>query len=456
MRSLIEATSRFDHIHPHIDLDADAMRDVVRNALPTEGNYDEVLFYFSGHGVTIGQDLFFCGTSYDADRPNQTGLAYSELMDLFRAVTPKLLVTIIDACSSGALLVKGDRPLVPVSKDGLRGILQFSSSLDNQVSLGGEKLSAFTHAFLEASVRKRDGVVYYTDIANALRDDFIGNDDQTPFFVNQGTGREILVDDAQKLASVREALVEWRRPETGDGDTDRDDSQRDERDELVVVAASTPKQLLLAAEKNMAGHDEAEALIGNLFDGVLAKFSDSEFAEFFTMTTVEHADFREQVIREFMIRVLSRETRPDRLVVAEIIRTKKKLSQWEQATLSIMDAYSAFNSDITENYTLNLNCTLSRAQLKITLVPKLKSLKQIQLVLSCAPSIERCYVFELMSEHSRLDWDKFDIEGREIVRRWYKMEWGKSVDFLAGKICDALSQTILDHIEATAARLGDK
>jgi hypothetical protein len=46
---------------------------------------------------------------------------------------------------------------------------------------------------------KTEGVVFYTDIINTLRDEFIDNNLQTPFFVSQHTGREQFVDDAKRL-----------------------------------------------------------------------------------------------------------------------------------------------------------------------------------------------------------------------------------------------------------------
>lgn len=455
MQALFQATGRFENIYAYSDLDADAMRNAVRDALPTDGIHAEVMFYFSGHGFQSGPELYFCGTRFDSSRPNQTGLPHSELMDLFRAVGPEVLVTVIDACFSGALLVKGDRPLLPVAKDGLRHVLQFSSSLDDQTSLGGEQLSAFTRAFLEASVRKTEGAVYYTDIKNTLRDDFITNDEQTPFFVNQGTGREIFVDDASKLDVFRQELSNRWHLKANVHDNDVGGDIENSGSDLVVVEPLTPMQMLVAAEERMGGPELAEQMIDSLFDGLLAKFNESEFAEFFTTATREHATFQESITREFMIRVLSRETRPDRLVTAEIKRSRKKLSPWEQATMGIVGAMSAFNQEWTENYTLELNCAMSRAQLKLTLTPKFKALQQLQLVLSCAPSLDQFYVFEMVTQHLRTDWEGFDEEGQEIVRRWYKLEWGADLEFLVTKICDALTKAVMDHIEATTNRLGE-
>lgn len=275
--ALLRATDRFDEIFSHVNLDADKMRNAVRDALPVEEEYDEIFFYFSGHGWHNSNDLYLCGSAFDSARPNETGLSHHDLTDLFRAATPKILISVFDTCFSGAPLVKG-APLVPeVVKNGLQNVLQFSSSLYDQTSLGGEKLSEFSRAFLEASVRKNEGVVYYTDIKNALRDDFIGNNDQTPFFVNQGTGRERLVDDANKLVDFRRELQSrWLGV-----DEIEDEDQTEAGEELVEVKPLTPLQMLDAAENRVGGPEEADHLIAQVFSGIVESFDNSEYSDFY-------------------------------------------------------------------------------------------------------------------------------------------------------------------------------
>jgi len=447
MTALVEATGRFDGIHARSDMDAGAMRDLLRNTLSPGAGHDEIFFYFSGHGAQIGGELYYCGTTFDGGRPNETGVSHSEVLNLLRPASPKLLVKVIDACYSGALLVKSERPAHPVAKEGFRNILQFSSSKDDQTSWGGERLSAFTRAFLEASVRKADGTVYYTDIANTLRDDFLENDDQTPFFFNQGTGREALVSDATVLASFKDRLAtEWGISTSLGADPASPVPS-------PPPAAPTFEELLARAEQRMTSPEGANALIGKIFDGVMAKFDASGFAGIFEKDVSEHSYYSEPTAEEFMIRVLARETRPDRLVTAEIERVKKRASPWDIGASALAMAMSP---EWTEEYALSLNCSLDRAQLRVSLTPKYRSLQQLKLVLSCAPSLEHCYLFELVTLHPRTDWEKFSSSGTEAVRRWYKLEWSQSVDHVVQKICDGLTKSIQDHITATAKRLSDE
>lgn len=446
MQALVEATGRYEVVRGITDLDGDAMREAIRQALPPDGCHDEVLFYFSGHGAQIEGEFYYCGIGFDASRPNETGMSHSELHNLLRAAETKLLVKIIDACFSGTLLVKGDRQPLPMQKEGFRYVLQFSSSLDDQTSFGGEPLSAFTRAFLEASVRKTEGAIYYTDVANTLRDDFLGNNEQTPFFVSQGTGREVLVDDAVKLAAFRETLkTHWSAQEV-QGDADEEEGATGA---TIVAEPMSLKELLVAAEERMGGPQDAKKLIDTLFDGVLTRFQIGEFGELFECTTTEHSSFYEPTVHDFMVRVLVREPRHDRLVTAEIKREQKRPTSWGAWAAPLM----MLNPEWTEHYNLELNCALERAQLRFTLTPRYRALQQLVLVLSCAPSLERCYVFEMVTQNPRTDWDNFGTEGREVVRRWYKLHWDEALDGLIEKICDALENAVRENVQETTARL---
>lgn len=455
MKALVEATGRYTTIRTVSDKSADGMRDALREAILPDGRYQEILFYFSGHGAQIGSEFYFCGTDFDAERPNQTGLSNSELHDICRAAKPELLVKVVDACASGTLLIKSDREAVPFKKDGLKSVIQFSSSLQEQNSFGGDPLSEFTRAFCDASIRKTEGPVYYSDVINILRDEFIENDEQTPFFVAQGTGRELLVDDAEKLQPFREEYqARWSATSGGqDGEAQEDGAGSRE---LVSSEPPSTMELLMAAEEKMGSPDVAKAMIDRLFDGVLNRFKLGELADIFELETAEHADFREPTARDLIIKVLARESRPDNFVRAEIKRVKRKPSPFDRLTTSLATSMMMLDPEWTEQYDLELNCRLERAQLVLTLTPKFRTLRRLVLVLSCAPSLERCYIFEVLTQHARTDWDGFDYEGSEIVRRWYKVSWDESVDGIIEKVAAALEQTVRTHVNSAAARLSDE
>jgi hypothetical protein len=74
---------------------------------------------------------------------------------------------------------------------------------------------------------------------------------------------------------------------------------------------------------------------------------------------------------------------------------------------------------------------------------------QIRLVVTCAPSLEFCYVFEIGTEHRLRDFGEFDDEGHESVRRWYKCRWSENTDGLVTKIAARLRELVREHLGAT-------
>jgi Caspase domain len=199
MRALVDATGRYQAVVELVDVDANSMRGAIRSALNTNSRCEEVLFYFSGHGGVVRTEFFLYGTEFNEKRPHETGLAHTELQDLLRSISPTLVVSVIDACNAGTALVKSNPFNLMPTKEGFRNYIQFASSLATQNSAAGYPLSRFTRAFCDACLRKTEGPIYYSEVMSTLRDDFIDDEDQTPFFVSQGTGRETLADDANVL-----------------------------------------------------------------------------------------------------------------------------------------------------------------------------------------------------------------------------------------------------------------
>jgi|HubBroStandDraft_4_1064222.scaffolds.fasta_scaffold635254_1 hypothetical protein len=82
-----------------------------------------------------------------------------------------------------------------------------------------------------------------------------------------------------------------------------------------------------------------------------------------------------------------------------------------------------------------------------------RCLRRFVLVVSCAPSLEFCYVMEMLTQHSLRDWGQFDTNGTEVVRRWYKMHWTDNCDGLIGKIFDKLRSVVQESVDAAAQAL---
>ena len=89
--------------------------------------------------------------------------------------------------------------------------------------------------------------------------------------------------------------------------------------------------------------------------------------------------------------------------------------------MALADWYD--DEQYVEMYDLELNCKMSRAQLRVTLTPKFSTLQRIVLIVTCAPSLEICYVFEIATQHMLHDFGKYDVDGTKAVQRWYKFNW---------------------------------
>ena len=307
MQELLAATDRYSNIEVIENADSDSLKARVRSEISRHKPIGELFFYFTGHGCQRDDDFYYCATGFDHKHPNTTGISTSELHDLLRIAGADLVVKVVDACNSGTVMVKSGRGFIPNKAHDFRNFVQISSCLDSQNSLTGNPLSLFTEKFRESALRKTEGEVYYTDIVYALRDEFIENDEQTPFFVSQGTGREQFVDNAKRFDALR-AVVLAQRPS----------SPQSERDDQEIDSASlTFPELLAAVESRSATPEKIESFVDVLFDGLQERVSNNDFSDFFEIDFEEHPDFVEESTEGFIIKVLSTEYRSDGFVTAE-------------------------------------------------------------------------------------------------------------------------------------------
>jgi len=166
---------------------------------------------------------------------------------------------------------------------GLTNLIQIASCLDSQESLTGDPLSFFTETFRAAALRKETGIVYYSDIVEFLRDEYLHNSNQTPHFISQWTGREQFVDDAQRLDSLRRKLHEEEpavlEPLTTTGTT------------MTRALATSPLEVLRAAESLVITPDRLASFVDKLFDTLSERLAHHPFDDTFELQIAEHADF---------------------------------------------------------------------------------------------------------------------------------------------------------------------
>ena len=445
MKELLEATKKYSNIRVVEDSKADTIKSAMRAAFQDTISTEELFFYFTGHGYQHESDFYLCGSDFDSRRPNETGISTDELHNLLRLATANLVVKVIDACNSGTLLVKSDIPIQARAPQGFQNLIQISSCRESQNSMAGETLSVFTEEFRAAALRKDEGVVYYTDIVNSLRDTFIQNDEQTPFFVFQVTGREVFVEDAHLLDDLRGRVTAALAPETDDGQNQPESPP----------SPRTLRTLLEIAEQKAASPDLIRSFVNAFFDSLIQRISAEEFSDFFDLEVTEHSYFEEATTEAFIIRVLVRQNRFDDFVTASVKRERTRNPLSMMGT-SLWLGMFGDDQGFQDVYDLRLNCTMDRAQIKFTLTPKYHSLKKLVMVVSCAPSLHHCYIFEMGTQHNLVDFNEFSEEGSETVRRWYKLPWSDSPAGVVEKVATKLQQMVREHLEQTEKRLSDE
>ena len=444
MKELLEATKKFAGIRTVENATADTIKAKVRQAIDESSSTDELFLYFSGHGYQHESGFYLCATDFDSKRPNATGLSIDELHALLRLADANLVVKVIDACNSGTPLVKAEPQFQIHDKQGFKNIIQISSCREDQNSATGQPLSLFTEKFRAAALRKTEGAVYYTDIVSSLRDTFIHNDDQTPFFVFQVTGRESFVDDAHRLDALRDQVTADVPVAAG----------TEPEEEEPSVPAQSLQELLAIAEEKSATPEIIDAFTISFFDILKRKVLTDEFSEFFEIDVVEHSNFEEPTTDGFISRVMSREDRMDEFVTASAKRERSR-NPWSMLGTSMWLGLFGDDEQYREVFDLRLNCEMKQAQVRFAMTPKFNSLRKVVLVVTCAPSLHRCYIFEMGTQHKLSDFQKYESEGNEAIRRWYKLEWTDDTAGVANKISSRLHDIVREQLEATQERLSE-
>lgn len=443
VEALLGGTGRFGAIHVLVDRDAATLKRELRALAETLTGVDELFFYFSGHGHSENGEFYFCPRDFNDLRPNETGLSHSELIVLAREISPELFVQVVDACQAGAPMIKGDNSFLPELKGGLKKVVRIAACAESETALAGDRLSPFTEKFCRAASRQADGPIFYMDIIASLRDAYLLDAERSPFFTLQASARETFIDDPSLLEHFRSELERrWGEPPP-------------QVNELVAVAEPPlPASLadrLATLELKLAKAGEVQPLINSLFDGLVERLSKETFDDCFDLTTTAHRDFQERATRQFVIRVLTQEKRADEFVTATMTKERRKRRSLYPSIDLAMGLRPEY--DDIEHWDLELNMSLERAQLRITLTPRFASLKRIIQVVTCAPSLEHCYVFELSHAQRRTDWNSFSSEGAELTRRWYKLCWNEDPANLIGKIASELVVDARAVATSTAAQM---
>lgn len=171
---------------------------------------DEVLFYYSGHGILADGQFLFPFSNYHSANKNVSSLSNSRLDGLLRGLSPSNAVKIVDACYSGAQYIKGDSSIQDAmrsSESSFNSLYFFYSSSRSQVSYAGDAYGNFTHSIAKSILNHECKRIRYHDIISFLRDEEF-RPKQRPFYVTQGPATEVFCEVTKSLADlIRESLA---------------------------------------------------------------------------------------------------------------------------------------------------------------------------------------------------------------------------------------------------------
>lgn len=435
MEDLLQATNKYAKIFTYENRKSEDIKLEIRQAIEEMESPKELFFYFTGHGCQIKDDMYLCATDFDPAKPNDTGISTNELHTFLRIPNADLIVKLIDACNSGIPLVKSESPFSAMEKSQFSNFIQMASCLNSQHSFTGVPLSLFTEHFIKAATSKNEGQVFYLDIINRLKDDFLNNDIQTPFFISQGTGREIFAEDAKTFAGFRRSL-----PASAiESKPDIEQANSNHLPEIVDIFQT--------AESDFTNRQAMILFIDNLFDSIKNETTQGLDNTFFDQSVDASSHLDYSFPSEFIVDTLRREPRIDNFVHAEYTRKYKKLNPIYG--FGRFDKYID-DDQVEEIWSIWINCDLPKIQMSIKMKPKFKSLKQIQSLITCAPSLNQCFVFENYYIQELKDFDKYYIPGKNVKNKWHKMKWNDQTNHIARGISKEIENLCHEHVTRMA------
>jgi len=406
MHDLLAATQKFNQIVEFIDQSVSNVEDGLRKLADQENDLDEVFFYFTGHGFSNSNDFYMCFGGFNANSPNTTCLSRTDAYDFVRKFNAELSVFVVDACEAGRNLIKSEfRPSVVELKTSFSNFVQFSSSTDTQSSFAGEEISLFTEKFIRACLLKEEGIIYYLDVENALRDEFLHQEGQTPHFIRQGTSQEMFCNDANRLDDLRSIFFNKSEKEQG-------------VDATPLAACERARIAIDRIEEKIPTAERAQEFINAVFETTLASsIHTPEVVDFFDTRTVKYDEYERVQNKRTVIGLLERRGGSDSFVESDIERKRKRQPF---ASLTALAALGTFGmpDEYDETYNLFNLCGLKGVHVGIYFEPKFMALNRVFSEIVFLPRLTECLILTCNSKERRSGWSSFnEYEG---TKKW---EW---------------------------------
>lgn len=362
----------------------------------------EIFFYFSGHGHSEDNELYYITSNTIFNKINSTSLKNSEMDILFRTLKPSICVKIIDACQSGISYIKDiddgllfQKAMNETKKEFEKCFFMFSS-LKTQSSyvMEDNEMSYFTNSLVEALKNyNNQEYVKYSEISNYMADYFKNIGKQTPFFVTQ-------TDMLDKFIDYNEEVVNFLQ------NINKQEIEKN-KDTNETLKTQIEKKLELCATK-----DEAKELIDTIIDNFnFFSIDDKIINEYF------------EVKKEIDINLIEL---PNKKNIANwIYENKSELNLFAKTKLEELHKskfYSSINlsetlygNDKESNYEFEIMEKDFLNNIRITFTPKSLGLEKYEMDIVIVPSFSKLYVFLTFINNIPITWGDFQYD--------YMNEW---------------------------------
>ena len=293
--------------------------------------------------------------------------------------------------------------------------------METQYSLAGDQVSLFTGEFIKACLHKETGVIYYSDVENALRDAFLGHPSQTPHFIRQGTSQEKFCDDARRLDDLRKEFLSQIN-------TVEEQAEASTHETVFDLA----KAKIEGIDSQVPSKEDAQAFIDGVFEATIKNSSlTPEVTEFFEVRTIKHNDFEHVQNKRSVINLLRRRGGSDSFVESDVERKKRRqpladLGFNTLAALGMPDEYD-------ETFNLYNRCGLGSVHVGIYFEPKYMALSRIFSEIVFLPRLTECLILTCNSKERRSGWGIFnEYEGTKDWK-WSHHAWSDDPAAIASR-----------------------
>jgi Caspase domain len=390
MKRLLEAADKYDEIYENPASDSASVKNLLRSihAKYRGTEVDEIFFYFSGHGTVVDEDFFYCSKDFNENNPSSSGIVNREVDTIFRELSPKTFVKVIDACHSGFKLIKEaislDKALqLPAFKD----YICFCSSMEDQSSFATKDMSYFTKEFIIGASSVKTDQVLYIDIQSHLLDAFRNNPKQHPYFITQWQGTQIFCENSSRVKGMAEKIF------------------RDLKDQGRVPTAPKAVALLEAVKKRDANYvslEAANAAAKDFFDDLAEYKLGDELAALYEVRLQYNEPYEKLPSVNELAKLFDRASVAEDMVEISWAPMRRRLKRAFDLP-GMRDEFETVLAakEIKPKADIKIPWVLLEAR------PRFVSLPWVGLAIVPIPRRTGCRVFSSVLEYRRDGWDKF-------------------------------------------------